>query len=162
MATTKVEPKIVHATCVVERNFTKPAGLVFAALSDPNKVRRWMGGNEYSELQEFACEFREGGKQVLKYKMAPGTPIAGDVIVNEGRYLQIILGERLVMASTMKRNGQIFSASLITFELLSTDQGTDLLLTHQGAFFEGADGPAMREQGWNGLVNSLAAVVNEQ
>ena len=51
--------------------FLKPAGVVFAALSDPNKVRRWMGGSEYSELLEFACEFREGGKQVVKYKWDP-------------------------------------------------------------------------------------------
>src|SRR5579863_6383746 len=92
MTGTKVEPKVVHATCVVERSFSKPAGLVFAALSDPNKVRQWMGDSEYSEVLEFGCEFREGGKQVVKYKMALGTPIAGVVITNEGRFQQIVMG----------------------------------------------------------------------
>ena len=58
-----VEPKVVHATCVVERSFSKPVSVVFAALSDPNKVRRWMGGSEHSELFEFGCEFREGARQ---------------------------------------------------------------------------------------------------
>ena len=161
MAEARVEPKVVHATCVVERSFAKPSGIVFAALSDPNKVRRWMGGSEYSELLEFACEFREGGKQVVKYKMGPETPIAGEVITNEGRFQQIVLGERIVTVSTMKRSGRIFSASQVTFELLPTDKGTDLILTHQGAFFEGSEGPEMREQGWNGLMDKLAAVVNE-
>jgi uncharacterized protein YndB with AHSA1/START domain len=162
MTGTKVEQKVVHATCVVERSFSKPAGLVFAALSDPNKVRQWMGDSEYSEVMEFACEFREGGKQVVKYKMAPGTPIAGVVIANEGRFLQIVMGERIVTASTMKRDGQIFSASQVTFELVPTEKGTDLIVTHQGAFFEGADGPEMREQGWNALMDKLVEVVSEQ
>lgn len=162
MTRANVEPKVMHATCVVERSFSRPVSVVFAALSDPNKVRRWMGGSEYSELLEFACEFREGGKQVVKYKMGPGTPIAGEVITNEGRFQQIVLGERIVTASTMKRNGRIFSASQVTFELVPTDKGTDLIVTHQGAFFEGSDGPEMREQGWNRLMDKLVEVVNEQ
>ena len=162
MTGTKVEPKVVHATCVVERSFTKPAGVVFAALSDPNKVRRWMGGGAHSELEDFLVEFKEGGRQVLSYRMGPGTPIAGSVILNEGRYQQIVLGERVVIASTMKRDGKMFSSSLVTFELVENGTGTDLILTHQGAFFEGADGPAMREQGWKGLIANLARVIEEQ
>ena len=162
MTGVKVEPRVVHATCVVERSFSQPAGVVFAALSDPNKVRRWMGESEHSELFEFGCEFREGGKQILKYKMGPETPIAGTVITNEGRFQQIVLGERIVTSSTMKMGDRIFSASQVTFELVPTDKGTDLILTHQGAFFEGSDGPAMREHGWNELMDKLVAVVSEQ
>ena len=59
------------------------------------------------------------------------------------------------MASTMAMDGRRFSSSLVTFELLPTESGTDLILTHQGAFFEGADGPQMREQGWNRLMDRL-------
>jgi hypothetical protein len=40
--------------------------------------------------------------------------------------------------------------------------GTDLIITHQGAFFEGSDGPAMREQGWNVLADKLVALFREQ
>ncbi|HKF57082.1 MAG TPA: hypothetical protein VKJ45_16605 [Blastocatellia bacterium] len=45
--------------------------------------------------------------------------------------------------------------------MLPSETGTDLILTHQGAFFEGADGPAMREQGWKKLMENLAGVVEE-
>lgn len=162
MTGAKVEPKVVHATCVVQRSFSKPVSVVFAAFSDPNKIRRWMGGSEHSELLEFGCEFREGGKQVMKYKMGPKTPIAGAVITNEVRFQQIVPDERIVTASTMKMGDRIFSASQVTFELMPTDKGTDLILTHQGAFFEGSDGPARREQGWNALMDNLVAVVNER
>ena len=161
MTGAKVEPKVVHATCVVERSFRKPAGVVFAALSDSDKVRQWMGASEHSELLEFDCEFREGARLLVRYQMGPETPIAGAVITNEGRFQNIVPGERIVTASTMKMGDHIFSASLVTFELVPAENGTDLILTHQGAFFEGSDGPAMREQGWKKLMENLAGVVEE-
>lgn len=154
-----VEPKILHATCVIERSFSKPASAVFAALSEPDKVRRWMVGGSNSELLEFRCEFREGGTQILKYKMGPETPIAGAVITNEARFQNIVSDERIVTASTMKMGDRIFSASQVTFELVPNKNGTDLAITHQGAFFEGSDGPARREQGWNALADNLVSVV---
>jgi len=49
------------------------------------------------------------------------------------------------------------SATMVTIELQSTDTGTKLVCTHQGAFFEGADGPQMREQGWRKLLDQLEA-----
>jgi uncharacterized protein YndB with AHSA1/START domain len=159
---TPAEPKVVHATCVVERSFSQPAAAVFAALSEPAKIRQWMGGGSHSELTSFHSDFREGGTQLLQYKMGPDTPIAGAVIANEVLFQHIVPGERIVTASTMKRDGRIFSASQVTFELVPTSTGTDLVITHQGAFFEGSDGPAMREQGWNRLADNLAAVVSEQ
>jgi hypothetical protein len=36
------------------------------------------------------------------------------------------------------------------------EQGTELIFTEQAAFFEGADGPQMREEGWRKLLESLA------
>jgi uncharacterized protein YndB with AHSA1/START domain len=162
MTGTSVEPKVVHATGVVERSFSKPPIVVFAALSDPIKVRSWMGGSEHSELIEFGCEFHEGGRQTIQYKMGPETPIPGKIITNEGRYQQIVPGERIVTASTMKMDGRIFSASQVTFELVPTDKGTDLILTHQGAFFEGSDGPERRQGGWNKLMDNLVALVEKQ
>jgi hypothetical protein len=39
---------------------------------------------------------------------------------------------------------------------LPTEKGTDLIFTEQAAFFEGADGPQMREAGWRELLEALA------
>lgn len=161
MSAARTEPKVVHATCVVERSFPKPAAAVFAALSDPAKVRQWMSGGGHSELLDFRSDFREGGEQLLRYRMGPQTPIAGTVIANEARFQHIVPGERIVTASTMKMGDRIFSASQVTFELVPTNTGTDLVITHQGAFFEGSDGPARRERGWNALADNLVAVVSQ-
>jgi hypothetical protein len=63
----------------------------------------------------------------------------------------------VVLASTMAIGGKPISASLVTFEFLPSGTGTDLIFTHQGAFFEGADGPEMREAGWRSLLERLNA-----
>ncbi len=162
MAEVKVEPKVVHATCVVERSFLQPPTVVFQAMSEADKVRRWMGPSEGNGLIDFQFDFCPGGIQMLKYQMGPQSPIPGVVITNQARFLCIAPDERIVMAETMKRDEHIFSASLVTFELLATGKGTELIITHQGAFFEGSDGPMMRSQGWNVLAGRLAAVVTAE
>ena len=58
---------------------------------------------------------------------------------------------RLTMSLGEKR----ISASLATVEFLPAKTGTDLIFTHQGAFFEGADGPEMRLAGWRKLLDRL-------
>jgi predicted dehydrogenase len=66
-------------------------------------------------------------------------------------------GRRVVFASTMAVGEKCISATLATIELLSSGTGTNLIFTHQGAFFEGADGPEMREEGWQKLLKRLTA-----
>jgi uncharacterized protein YndB with AHSA1/START domain len=161
MMSTKVEPKVIHATCVVERSFPKSPANVFAALSEPEKVREWFGAGEHHEVAEFALKFAVGGTQRLAYRFKPGHPLAGKVLVNDGVFQDIVPNQRIVSASTMMIGDHRISTSLVTFELVPTDEGTDLICTHQGAFFEGA-GPEpakMREAGWNTLMDRLAAVV---
>lgn len=51
------------------------------------------------------------------------------------------------------------AASLGTVEFEAVGAGTRLIYTEQVAFFDGADGPSSREQGWRGLLESLAATL---
>jgi hypothetical protein len=45
----------------------------------------------------------------------------------------------------------------VTIELIPVDAGTRLVFTDQGAYFAGADGPQMREDGWRHLLERLAS-----
>ena len=85
-----------------------------------------------------------------------GTQFEGVELLNEGFFQDIVPNRRIVTASTMSLGGNRFSASLVTIELLRSGNGTDLICTFQGAFFEGADGPQMREAGWRKLLDKLA------
>jgi uncharacterized protein YndB with AHSA1/START domain len=78
-------------------------------------------------------------------------------IRNEGRFQEIVPNQRIVTASTMDLEAKRILASQVTIELLPNGTGTDLVLTHQGAFFEGGLTPEMLEAGWRGLMEKLAA-----
>lgn len=162
--TTRTEPKVIHATCVVERSFSKPAATVFAALSEPEMVREWFGAGDNHDLVEFALRFAVGGTQRLSYRFKPGHPLAGKVLLNDGVFQDIVPNQRIVSATTMMVEDKRISTSLVTFELLPTEEGTDLICTHQGAFFEGAGpNPAkMREDGWNALMDRLVKLVESK
>jgi uncharacterized protein YndB with AHSA1/START domain len=150
---------VIHSTFVIERSYPSKPERVFAALTDPAKKRRWFGeGGDHHDVDHYELDSRVGGKEQLKLRFKAGdSPVAGMSCVNDGYYLDIIPDQRVVMASSMTIGGRCISASLVTFELVSSEAGTDLIFTHQGAFFEGADGPVMREAGWRELLENLSA-----
>jgi uncharacterized protein YndB with AHSA1/START domain len=151
------EPSVIHSTFVIERNYPKPPEIVFSAFADPAKKRRWFAEGEKHEVEEFEMEFRVGGTERARYRFKEGTPFPGVALINEGKFHDIVPNRRVVTASTMSLGDRRISASLVTIELLAADGGTGLICTHQGAFFEGSDGPQMREAGWRKLFDRLAA-----
>jgi len=153
--TTMDKQSVIHSTFVIERSFSATPERVFAALSDPVTKRRWFAESEHNQIEEFTMEFHVGGTERVRFTVKSG-PIQGQLLTGEGIYLDIAPNRRVVIASTMVLGDHRISAALATFELLSTDQGTDLIFTHQGAFFEGSDGPQRREGGWQKIFDRLA------
>jgi uncharacterized protein YndB with AHSA1/START domain len=147
---------VIHSTFVLERSYPTAPERVFAAFADPAKKRRWFFEGESHQIEEFEMDFRVGGSERARLLFKEGTPIQGMTITNETLYQDVVPNRRIVSSYTMTLGDKRISASLVTVELVPIEKGTDLILTHQGAYFEGADGPQMREQGWRQLVDSLA------
>jgi uncharacterized protein YndB with AHSA1/START domain len=146
---------VVHNTIVIERAYPVSPERVFGAFSDPAKKRRWFVEGDSHELESYELDFRVGGKEFYASRFKEGTPVAGLRLKSENMFRDIVPNRRIIFTSTMAMEGKCFSISLGTVELLPTEKGTDLLLTFQSAFLEGADGPAMREAGWRGLLEKL-------
>jgi len=149
------DQSVIHSTFVIERSYAKPPAVVFSAFADAAKKRRWFAEGGSHEVEEFAMDFRAGGTEIIRYRFKEGTPFQGVAVTNEGSYQDIVPNQRVVTVSTMTLGGKKISASLVTVEFLPTEKGTDLICTHQGAFFEGADGPQIREAGWRHLFGQL-------
>jgi len=150
------EPNVIHNTFVIERAYPKPPARVFAAFADPAKKRRWYAESPNHDIEEFAMDFRVGGTERYAYRFNATAPFPGVVLENEGAYQDIVPDQRIVTTSTMSLGGKRISSSLVTIELVPFESGTTLICTHQGVFFEGSGGPAMRERGWQVLFDHLA------
>ena len=152
---TMEERSVIHSTFVIERSYPATPERVFAAFADPAKKRRWFVEGDGHEVEHYELDFRVGGKERARFRFKDGTPLRGIACTNDTSYQDIVPNRRVVLASTMTVGDRCISASLVTVELLRSETGTDLICTHQGAFFEGADGPEMREAGWRKLLGQL-------
>lgn len=153
---TQQSSAVTHSTFVIERDYPVSPATVFDAFADPVKKRRWFAEGEGFIVDDYGLDFREGGREYGKFRMAENTPLeAGTLINNETRYQNIVPHQRIVFVYTMSFGDVCFSSSQTTVELLPTEQGTRLLYTEQSAFFENADGPALRETGCRSLLEQL-------
>jgi uncharacterized protein YndB with AHSA1/START domain len=143
------ERTVTHSTFVIERSYPAAPQRVFAAFADPAKKRRWYGDEGHSTLEDFEMDFRVGGRERARFRGH------GMVFTNDTVYRDILPDRRIVISYTMSVGDQRISSSQATVEFLPNDKRTDLIFTEQGAFFEGADGPQMREDGWRKLLDQL-------
>jgi uncharacterized protein YndB with AHSA1/START domain len=145
------ERSVVHSTFVIERSYPVGPERVFAAFADPAKKRRWFAEGEKAVVEAFEMDFRVGGRERSSFRFGDDVACRNDSV-----YLDIVPDRRIVIAYTMTIGERCISSSQMTVELLAKGAGTELIFTEQGAYFEGADGPAIREEGWSLLFDQLA------
>lgn len=146
----------VHDTFVLQRTYPKQPDAVFAALSDPAKKRRWFAG-AHGDEGGFEMDFRVGGLETNVSIMGQETPFPGTALSSLAVYQDIVPGQRVVLVQTMTLGENRISSALISFEVAAAGDGASLTLTHQAAFYEQADGPKMRLEGWTSLLARLTA-----
>jgi uncharacterized protein YndB with AHSA1/START domain len=150
---------IVHNTFVVERTYPVTVERAYAAFADPALKRRWYAARDPHDVETFEQDFRVGGIERLQYRLGNDSPFPGAEILNEGTFQDIVPHERIVIATTMSFQAKRVSTSLVTFQFIAGEGQTDLIVTHQGVFFEGADGSQRREEGWRALLERLHAEI---
>lgn len=147
---------VTHSTFAIERRYPASPERVFAAFSEKSAKRRWYADGKSMALEKFDMDFRVGGHDEAHFRFGDKSPFPGVPLVYHTAYQDIVPNQRLVYAYTLTLGDKIVSGSLVTFEFLPAEGGTDVLFTEQGAYFEGADGPKIREQGWRDLLEKLA------
>jgi len=140
-------PRVVHSTFTLERVYEASTGRVFAAWADPAAKARWFSPNGPHEL-----DFRAGGREVNR-----GHNQDGQVLTFESQYHDIVVGQRIAYTSTLSVGENVVTVSLTTVELTADGDTTRLLLTEHGAFLDGHEQPAWRQQGTGQWLDALAA-----
>lgn len=153
-----------HGSFIIERRYNASPQRVFAAWGDAAAKRAWLVEGEGWDIQSFAIDFREGGKETSTYHFLKGPEVFGKetMFSNEGMFNEIVPNERIVFTYSMARDGVRFSVSLASVELTPAGNGTRLIFTEHAAFFEGADGVKMREQGWQQLLTKLGGYLDQE
>lgn len=144
------ERSVTHATLVIERTYDASPARVFAAWADPVVKARWFGSPTDWESGAHEFDFRVGG-----YERSGGGPPGGPIISYSALYQDIVPNQRIIYSYDMHLDDTRISVSLATVEFKPAGAGTRLVVTEQGAFLDGHDDPAMREQGTGMLLDAL-------
>jgi uncharacterized protein YndB with AHSA1/START domain len=150
----------------IVRVFDAPVEKVWAAWSQPERMREWWGPKDFT-APTIKIDFREGGTYLYAMHGPAGTEYDVDMW-NTGTYKEIVPNRRIVyLDSFSDADGNPVSPSaygmndlpdhmLVTIEFEALEGGkTRLTLTH-AATPAGAQADNM-EMGWNQSLDKLAA-----
>jgi uncharacterized protein YndB with AHSA1/START domain len=140
---------VEHATFVLERVYPTTRERVFAAMSNKDQKAKWFSDPSTIDERQWDFDFREGGRE---YESGP---FRGEIHTFDAIYLDIVENERITWAYNMTVGGVRLSTSLTVVELTTVPEGTRLMFTETGAFFDGHEKPALREQGTGWILDAL-------
>ncbi len=136
---------IVHATFTLERTYPLPPSEVFNAWADQKVKARWFAGNP----SDYELDFRPGGIE------RNSVDHEGKHITWESLYREIVSDKRIVYTSVLAEDDAVATASLTTVEFVPDGDGTRLVLVEAGAYLDGREQPAWREQGTGDWLDAL-------
>jgi uncharacterized protein YndB with AHSA1/START domain len=146
------EHSIVHATFTLERSYPVPAQRVFQAWADPGMKARWFAGDSTG----YEMDFRPDGIERNRAEHD------GKEITWESLYREIVPNERIVYTSVLSEDDTVVTASLTTVEFTEDGPKTSLVLTETGAYLDGREQPAWREEGTGDWLDSLGRHLAEE
>ncbi len=157
MSTTTTPTSVEHATFVIDRTYPTTPARVWAAWATVEAKSQWFGDPDLADGDP-------KGSHVLDLRVGGREYFAGDVpngpnFVYDATFFDVVENERIVAAYDMLMNGQRISVSLYTMQLTEVADGTRLTLTEQGAFLDGLDTNAQREEGTNSIFDKLGEVL---
>jgi uncharacterized protein YndB with AHSA1/START domain len=129
----------------LKRRLNAPPAKVFAAWTDPEKVKRWMGPGEIKAVSA-ECDLRTGGG----YRWVMQSP-AGEIHDVSGVYREVIPNEKLVFTWAWKSTPE--RESLVTVLIKPDGDGSLLTLTHEQ--FLDDDARNRHQQGWSAALDKM-------
>ena len=119
---------------------------VWRALTQPERLKRWMGPSDEFQVLVAETDVRVGGRYHIVMKSPDGEE--HDV---SGVYREVAANRKLVYTWAWKSTPE--RESLVTIELTPAGDGTELVLKHER--FADKESRDRHEQGWTGCVRRL-------
>ena len=142
----------VKPSLTVKRRLKASPAKVFAAWTDPEKIKRWMGPEQFKTAQA-ESDARVGGR----YRFVMLSP-DGEKHGVGGIYREVVANEKLVFSWAWDAApGDEAYESLVTVLFKPDGDGTLLTLTHEQLFDE--ESRVGHGKGWNGALDKLEKFV---
>ena len=130
---------------VLRRTYAAPVAAVYAAWTDPEQMKHWMGPSD-DYASEVTSDLRVGGRyRIVMRGEGVETHRVGGV------FQEIVPDRKLVYTWAWESTPD--RVSRVTVEFLPHGQGTELLLTHER--FTDRDARDRHQQGWLGCLPRL-------
>ena len=139
---------IEHATFTLQRVYPVARERVYAAMANKELKAKWFGDPNTPPTQ-WDFDFREGGREY------ESSVFQGEVHTFDAVYLDIVENERITWSYNLSVSGVKLSSSFTVVELTSVPEGTKLVFTETGAFFDGHEKPSLREEGTGWILDAL-------
>jgi uncharacterized protein YndB with AHSA1/START domain len=134
---------------VIKRTLPASAARVFAAWTDAELLKQWMGPGKVT-VSEAEVDLSVGGA----YRIVMNDE-EGKTHVPSGHYEEIVPNEKLVFSWQW---AGIEEVTRVTIELREIgDNKTELTLTHAG--INEAEARAHHDEGWNGCLDKMPAIL---
>jgi len=140
---------VTHGDFTIERRLGHRPPRAFSAFADPELKRRWFANPGDWDQWHHELDFRVGGREVNS-----GGDRGQKQRLFEARFHDIVQDERIVFAYDLHHDDRLLSVSLTTVEFHPDGEGTRLVFTEQGAFFDDPGAPAEREHGTGLLLDT--------
>ena len=135
---------ITKPSLTIKRWFKAPPAKVYAAWSDPEKMKHWMGPSNVQKVVA-ECDLRVGGSYRIRMIMA------GDEHDVSGVYREVVPNEKLVFTWAWKSTPE--RESLVTVSFKDDNGGTAMTLLHEQFFDE--DARDRHNAGWTSIMDRL-------
>ena len=146
-----------HSTFVIQRSYAASPARVFGAWADPTAKASWFRSPDHWHRDEYALDFRVGGRELSRVGPKGGTPHTFDC-----RYHDIVPDRRIVYCYDMYIGETRISVSLATVEFEAAGAGTNMIFTEQVVFLDGHEDAGSRERGTQKLLDQFEAALVRQ
>lgn len=139
-------------TINISRHFSATPEQVFDAWLDPDAVGSWLFASPDGVMKRVELDPRVGGHFVISEQR-------GDTLAEHfGEFLQIDRPHRLVFGYNMDREDKLTVVTVVTVEIVATEEGCQLTLSHD-IDPKWAHMIDLARAGWTTILEALATVV---
>jgi uncharacterized protein YndB with AHSA1/START domain len=146
---------IKHGSFTIDRRYLASPAKVFAAFAQAEARRKWLIFADGWTVHEYrpAEPTVPGATEFSRF-----SPLGADIVLTyTATWLHMEAASTLIYAYHMTMAEAPLSSSLVTITLTAEGGGTHLMLTEQGAYFDG--NTAGREEGTRALLDELEKIL---